>query len=597
METLKKLSFLLSDKERFRVILLLVMTLFMALIDMLGVASILPFIAVLSNPQIIDTNIILSTVYQTLKNFGIENEQQFLTALGFFVFLLLIFSISFKALTIYIQIRFIKICEYNIAVKLIKSYLYQPYSWSLNRNSAVLGKTILSEVSSVIGKGLTPMMGLITNSFVALLLFVLLLVAKPKLSFIAIITISFFYFLIYLYNRKLLKKIGEALFKSNEDRYKITTEAFSAFKEIKIGRLEDIYINQFSKPSKSLAQHSALWAVLNQIPRYTLEAVVFGGMLLIILFFMTITGDITKVLPIIGLYAFAGYRLMPALQKIYSSLTALRTVGPSLDSLYGDLKNLKLNIQKENRGSLKLNKNISLKNIHYNYPNASKTALKNINLDIPVNKSIGLVGTTGSGKTTTIDIILGLLEAQKGTLEVDGKVINITNKRAWQHSIGYVPQQIFLSDNSVSENIAFGVNINDINQKAVEHAAKIANLHEFVINELPLKYQTIVGERGVRLSGGQRQRIGIARALYHKPILLVLDEATSALDNLTENKIMNALNNSENNFTKILVAHRLRTVRDCDIIYVFDKGQLKQQGTFEELIKVSDDFRESAKNS
>ena len=171
METLKKLSFLLSDKERFRAILLLVMTLIMALIDMLGVASILPFIAVLSNPQIIDTNIILSTVYLTLKNFGIENEQQFLIVLGFFVFLLLIFSISFKALTIYIQIRFIKICEYNIAVKLIKGYLYQPYSWSLNRNSAVLGKTILSEVSAVIGKGLTPMMGLITNSFVALFLF------------------------------------------------------------------------------------------------------------------------------------------------------------------------------------------------------------------------------------------------------------------------------------------------------------------------------------------------------------------------------------------------------------------------------------------
>jgi ABC-type bacteriocin/lantibiotic exporter with double-glycine peptidase domain len=597
METLKKLSFLLTDKERSRAILLLVMTLIMALIDMLGVASILPFIAVLSNPQIIDTNIILSTVYQTLKNFGIENEQQFLTALGFFVFLLLIFSISFKALTIYIQIRFIKICEYNIAVKLIKSYLYQPYSWSLNRNSAVLGKTILSEVSAVISKGLTPMMGLITNSFVALLLFVLLLVAKPKLSFIAIITISFFYILIYLYNRNLLKKIGKALFKSNEDRYKITTEAFGAFKEIKIGSLENIYINLFSKPSKNLAQYSALWAVLNQIPRFTLEAVVFGGMLLIILFFMTITGDITKVLPIIGLYAFAGYRLMPALQKIYSSLTALRTVGPSLDSLYGDLKNLKLNFQKENRGSLKLNKNISLKNIHYNYPNASKTALKNINLDIPVNKSIGLVGTTGSGKTTTIDIILGLLEAQRGTLEVDGKVINTTNKRAWQHSIGYVPQQIFLSDNSISENIAFGVNINDINQEAVERAAKIANLHEFVINELPLKYQTIIGERGVRLSGGQRQRIGIARALYHKPIVLVLDEATSALDNLTEKKIMNSLNNSVNNFTKILVAHRLRTVRDCDIIYVFDKGQLKEQGTFEELIKVSDDFRENAKNS
>ena len=595
MEILKKLSFLLSDKERFRAILLVVMTLIMALIDMLGVASILPFIAVLSNPQIVETNIILSTIYQTLKNFGIDSKQQFLIALGFFVFLLLIFSISFKAFTIYIQIRFLKACEYNIAVKLIKGYLYQPYSWFLNRNSAVLGKTILSEVSNVMGKGLTPMMSLITNSFVTLSLFVLLLIAQPKLSFIAIITISFFYIFIYLLNRNLLKKIGKAVFKSNEDRYKISTEAFGAFKEIKISSLEQTYINEFSKPSKSIARHSALWAVLNEMPRFTLEAVVFGGMLLIILFFMTITGNIAKVLPIIGLYAFAGYRLMPALQKIYSSFTALRFVGPALDSLYKDLKNLKPNFQKEYKDSLRFNKNICLKNIHYNYPNSSKTVLKNINLNIPANKTIGLVGATGSGKTTTIDIILGLLEAQKGTLEVDGEIINTNNKRAWQQSIGYVPQQIFLSDNTVSANIAFGVNIHDINQKAVEHAAKIANLHEFVINELPQKYQTFVGERGIRLSGGQRQRIGIARALYHKPIVLILDEATSALDNLTEQAIMNALKNSTNNITKILVAHRLRTVRDCDIIYLFDKGQLKEHGTFEELIKKSDEFRKSAK--
>jgi len=313
------------------------------------------------------------------------------------------------------------------------------------------------------------------------------------------------------------------------------------------------------------------------------------------LFFMTITGNITNVLPIIGLYAFAGYRLMPALQKIYSSFTALRFVGPSLDSLHKDLRNLKPNIQKEYKDSLRLNKNICLKNIHYNYPNSSKTVLKNINLNIPANKTIGLVGATGSGKTTTIDIILGLLEAQKGTLEVDGEIINTNNKRAWQQSIGYVPQQIFLSDNTISANIAFGVNIHDINQKAVEHAAKIANLHEFVINELPQKYQTFVGERGIRLSGGQRQRIGIARALYHKPTVLILDEATSALDNLTEQAIMNALSNSTNNITKILVAHRLRTVRDCDIIYLFDKGQLKEHGTFEELIKKSDEFRKSAK--
>jgi len=597
MENLKKISFLLSREDRFRAIILILMTLVMALIDMLGVASILPFVAVLANPEIIQTNNILSLVYQSVKNFGIENEQQFLIAMGIFVFLLLIISISFKAVTTYIQIRYIKMCEHNISVRLIKGYLYQPYSWFLNRNSAILGKSILSEVSNVVGKGLSPMMNLITNFFTTLTLFFLLIVVEPKLTFIAIITISLFYGLVYKFNLNLLNNIGKEVFNANEERFKISTEAFGAFKEIKIGSLEEIYINQFSKPSKSLTLNAALWSVLNQIPRFTLEAVTFGGMLLIILFFMTITGDITKVLPIITLYAFAGYRLMPALQKIYISFTSLRYVGPTLDSLYNDFKNLKPKIEKEYKDTLKLNKKICLKNIYYNYPNTSKTALKNINLDIPANKTIGLVGATGSGKTTTIDIILGLLEAQKGTLEVDGKVIDMNNKRAWQCSIGYVPQQIFLSDNTVSANIAFGVNINDINQEAVEHAAKIANLNEFVINELPLKYQTIIGERGIRLSGGQRQRIGIARALYHKPKVLILDEATSALDNLTEKAVMNAIHNSENNITKILVAHRLSTVRYCDNIFLFDKGELINQGTFEELIKINDDFRKSAENN
>ena len=594
MQNFKKLSFLLSRQERFRAILLLVMTLLMALIEMLGVASILPFIAVLTNPEIIETNIILSTVYQTVKNFGIETKQQFLFVLGIFVFILLIFSISFKVLTVFIQVRFQKMCEYNIAMRLLKRYLNQSYSWFLNRNSAVMGKSILSEVSSVVGKGIKPMMDLITNSFTTLVLFSLLFVVEPKLTFTAIITIGLFYVLVYTFNLNLLKKIGKEIFEANEDRFKISTEAFGAIKEMKIGGLEEIYIKQFSKPSKNMTSNSALWAVLNQVPRFALEAVTFGGMLLIILFFMSTTGDITKVLPIIALYAFAGYRLMPAMQKIYISFTSLRYVDPALDSLYDDLKNLKEEIQKEYKNSLKLNKNICLKNIYYNYPKASKTALRNINLNIPVNKTIGLVGSTGSGKTTTVDIILGLLEAQKGTLEVDGKVIDISNKRSWQLSIGYVPQQIFLSDNTVSANIAFGVD--DIDQEAVERAAKIANLHEFIINELPLKYQTTIGERGVRLSGGQRQRIGIARALYHKPKVLVLDEATSALDNLTEKAVMNALHNSEKNITKILVAHRLSTVRDCDIIYLFDKGELKTQGTFEQLIKISDDFRESAKN-
>jgi ABC-type multidrug transport system fused ATPase/permease subunit len=276
---------------------------------------------------------------------------------------------------------------------------------------------------------------------------------------------------------------------------------------------------------------------------------------------------------------------MPALQQIYSSFTLLTFIGPSVDKLYKDLKSFKPFNENQDQRVLFPKKMITLNNIQYNYPNALRTTLKDINLTIPAKSTIGLVGATGCGKTTIVDIILGLLKPQKGTLKVDGKVITEQNTRAWQRSIGYVPQNIYLSDDTVEANIAFGVKPKDINQDMVKKASKIASLHDFVISELPKKYQTIIGERGVRLSGGQRQRIGMARALYHNPKVLILDEATSALDNLTEQIIMEALDALSNDITIILIAHRINTVKSCDIIFSFDKGQLKHKGTFEELRK------------
>ena len=237
------------------------------------------------------------------------------------------------------------------------------------------------------------------------------------------------------------------------------------------------------------------------------------------------------------------------------------------------------------------NKSIALNNIEYNYPNSKHTTLKNINLIIPAFSKVGFVGPTGSGKTTAIDIILGLLDPSKGTLTVDGNIIKSHNKRSWQKNIGYVPQQIYLSDTTIAANIAFGVEKKEINYEAVKDAAKIANLNDFVINELPNHYDTVVGERGVRLSGGQRQRIGIARALYNKPQVLILDEATSALDKVTEAEVMEAMNNLSNKITIIIIAHRLSTVKNCDNIFLLGNGNLKDQGTYDDLVIKNDNFK------
>ena len=577
VENFKKILYLLTTNERKRAVLLLILILIMALIEAIGVVSILPFMAVLTNPELIDTNIILNDMFQFSKKFGVENNKNFLIVLGILVFLTIVISLMFKLITTYAQIRFAEMRHYSISKRLVEGYLHQPYSWFLNHHSADLGKTILSEVSQVIALGLNPLIELISKSMVAIALISLLIIVDPKLAIIVGFSLGGAYGLIFYFIRNYLDRIGKKLLKNNQLRFMTISEAFGAIKLLKLGGFEKTYIKKYSESAQSYAESMISSQVTSQIPRFILEAVSFGGVVLIILYLMTQTGSFNNALPIISLYVFAGYRLMPAMQQIYSALTQLTFVGPSLENLSNNFKDSKFIYPDINQEILSFNKTITLKNINYRYPNASRTTLKDINLNIPAKTKVGIIGTTGSGKTTTVDIILGLLEAQKGTLEVDGQIITKKNLRVWQRSIGYVPQNIYLTDNSVAANIAFGLETKDINQTIVEKVSKIANLHEFVMSELPNQYQTKIGENGIRLSGGQRQRIGIARALYHNPKVLILDEASSALDDLTEKIVMDAINNISKDVTIIVIAHRLNTLKNCDIIFKFDEGRLINQ--------------------
>jgi len=593
MQILKKLFFFISSTDRKKLPWLMIMITIMALLEMIGVASIIPFISVLTNPTLIETNIFLNTMFKASGIFGVETNQEFFFLLGIIVFFLLVFSILFKAFTVYVLARFSYMLDYSISKFITKKYLYQPYSWFLNRNSADLGKSILSEVGILVGNGIRPIMLMITQSMVLIALLSLLILVDVKIALSVFFILGVSYGLIYKLLRGFVQRIGKERLEANRLRFTSLSEAFGAVKEIKLGGLEKLNIKKFSEPSKKMAFLHAYFSVVNQLPRFALEALTFGGMMLLILYMMRQTGTLIESLPIISLYALAGYRIMPALQQVYASMTQLRFLGPALDSLYYDIKNLKPSESQIDQNNIIFNKKITLNQINYSYPNSSQTTLKNINIDISAKTTVGIVGATGSGKTTIIDIILGLLESQQGTLEVDGKVINGKNCRAWQKSIGYVPQHIYLADDTITANIAFGVDPENIDQKTLENVAKIANIHDFIINELPNQYQTTTGERGVRLSGGQRQRIGIARALYHKPKLLILDEATSALDNLTEQEVVKAINNLSKDITIILIAHRLSTVKKCDKIYLIEKGKLKNKGTFEELIKVDANFRAS----
>ena len=424
MKTLKKYFYLLSPKERKQAYLLLGMILVMALLDMLGVASIMPFISVLSNPELIQTNNILNNAFKFAGKFGITTNQQFLFTSGVFVFLLLIFSITFKALTNYVQIRFICMREYSLGKRLMEGYLHHPYSWFLNRHSASLSKTVISDVGTVIAKGLNPIMSLIAQSFVTLSLITLLIIVDPKLTLLVGLTLGCAYGLIYKLTRGYITRIGKESIKANLWRFTTIGEAFGATKEIKVGGLEQVYIKRFSDPAKIIARNSTSSNIVSQLPRYALEGITFGGMILVVLYLMSKSGTFIEAIPIIALFAFAGYRLMPSLQLIYSNSMLLRYSSPSLDTIIDDLKTFEEFSKDDNKETLKLKKNITLKKINYHYPGSSQTVLKDINLSIDANSTVGLVGATGSGKTTLVDIILGLLEAQQGTLQVDGQTIN-----------------------------------------------------------------------------------------------------------------------------------------------------------------------------
>ena len=595
MKPLKKLFDLLSPPERKQAGLLSVMMLVVALLDMLSVASIMPFMAVLANPGLLQSNEFLAWFYQHASAVGISGPEQFLLVLGVLVFVVLLSSLAFKALTAYAQTRFSLMREYSICRRLVEGYLQQPYSWFLSRHSADLGQTILSEVNMVMGQALTPVMQLAAQSAVMVALVALLLLVDPALALAVGVVLGAAYSIVFKLMAGFLARTGGERVEANRGRYRAVSEAFGAAKEVKVGGLEKVYVKRFAAPARRYAKHQASAQVVGQLPGFALEALAFGGMILLVLVLMTRSGSFASVLPIIALYAFAGYRMMPALHVIYSALTQLRYAGAALDTLHAEFMGLQAPVAEQGAvAAMALRQAITLNSVHYSYPNASEPTLRGVSLTIHAHSVVGLVGATGSGKTTTVDVILGLLETQHGMLTVDGTVIDASNRRQWQRAIGYVPQHIYLADDTVTANIALGVEDDAIDHAAVERAARIANLHSFVSTELPLGYATCVGERGVRLSGGQRQRIGIARALYRNPQVLILDEATSALDTLTEQAVMDAVHNLGNKITIVLIAHRLSTVRQCDQIFMLDKGQVQAQGNYAELVERSDIFRAMA---
>tara|TARA_E500000331_G_C17177404_1_gene678966 strand:- start:8 stop:1186 length:1179 start_codon:yes stop_codon:yes gene_type:complete len=390
-----------------------------------------------------------------------------------------------------------------------------------------------------------------------------------------------------------------------EKRFRLMNEGFGGIKDVLLlGRYRD-FIDRFYRTGVVFAYSQGVNNALAHAPRYFMELIAFGSMIALVLYlFTSYDADLSSILPILSVYAIAGMKLLPAFQGIYNSLASIRASTGAYEAIQQDLidsseikpaTNISKTSKKE-KSYLNPKKQISLENISFRYPGKKELVLSQMNISIPVKKVIGIVGPSGSGKSTLVDILLGLIEPQKGFLKIDDKIINNQNRRSWQNSIGFVAQAIFLSEGTIAENIAFGLSKDLINFNQVENALKLANMDEFV-KDLKDGVHTKVGERGVQLSGGQRQRIGIARALYHQPEILVFDEATSSLDGISEKMIMQAVHKFSDEKTIIMIAHRLKTVEKCDQIFFIDGGKVADQGTFQELIKNNEKFKNMANHT
>ena len=565
-----------------------------AVVQVIGIASVMPFLALIANPGIVQEQPLLRLTYETL---GFTSSTAFLVFAGLVVLFALIASNAFAALTHYLMLRFAWDMNHALAVRMLRTYLAKPYAYFLGQNSAALSKNILGEVRRAVEGVMISGINLVARAVVAVAVLAFLLVVDPWLAIGTFVVLGAAYGGFFLRVRRGLARAGERRVIADRDRYATAAEALTGVKEIKVLGMEAPFLERFERPSRAFARYEVRHEVIRMLPRYAFETIAFGGLLLIVLFALARDQGLTELLPTLGVYAFAAYRLMPALQGIFGSMAELRFNAAGVDALHHDLDGVTVPTltRRESIAPLPFRSALELRGVTFAYPGAPEPVLEGFDLRIEANTSLALVGPTGAGKTTVIDLLLGLLRPQAGALIVDGVAVDDAVVSAWQRNIGYVPQVIYLSDDSVAANIAFGVPREEIDLDAVRRAARQAQIDEFITNEMPDGYDTRVGERGVRLSGGQRQRLGIARALYLDPDVLFFDEATSALDNVTEEEFFRAIAEIGRSKTIVMIAHRISTVRACDTIVMLEGGRVVASGNYGQLLAASPGFRRLAR--
>ena len=589
-----KLFNLLSPQQRRNFYGLQVFVILMAFVEIIGVASIIPFMALVGDMSQLQKDGMITQIYHASK---IASESHFVFILGIGVLIMLFLSAIISMYTIWRLSMFANKIGVEIADRLYTYYLKQSWLFHASGSSAQLTKKIATEAQRLTDGVLVPIMQMNARIVLAMFMSLSIFIYDPQVAIIGLAVFAIAYFFLFKVVKMRLQRNGTAISNVNEQRYRLMNEGFGGIKDVLLLGRDFDFIRRFNITGRTLAYSQGNNAALTLVPRYFMELVAFGSMIALVLYLISShEGNLGMVLPIFSVYALATFKLLPAFQQIYASLATIKGNIAAFESVQQDLvdsvqKNLTA-LSPEKR-SLNPKNDISLENIVFTYPNKNEITLDHLNIDIQVNSVVGIVGPSGAGKSTLIDIILGLIEPQQGQLKIDGDHIDKSNRRFWQNTIGFVAQTIFLSEGSISENIAFGVPKEQIDIDKVKNALKLAHLDEFVEN-LKNGIDTKVGERGVQLSGGQRQRIGIARALYQKAEVLIFDEATSSLDGITEKMIMDAIHDFSGKKTIILIAHRLKTVQKCDEIFYLERGKVVDRGNYDELIKKNENFRNMA---
>ena len=593
---IKRILAILSRKERRKLIGLFAAILVMALLEVVGVASILPFMQLAADPEAVSKNRWLFDLYEAA---GFTTFRSMLISTGATVLLFITLANSFAILTIWLQQKYAWRVAHELCARLLRTYLNRPYSYFLRKNTAELFSNLIIEVTQFSIGVLIPFLDLLARAMVTLVIFVLLLFVDPLIAIIVSGGLGLCYLSIYMLRKTSLQKLGGDRVEANLQRFKSMNEALTSIKTSRVFGAQDFFFHRFEKASDKHSRIQPIVQLISVAPKYIIEILAFGGILAVMLYLLIRGENLQTTLPLLSIYALAGYRLLPALQKGFAAAANLRHSFPVVGKLEKDLQSAEQEalIAASKDAVPILQKSVRLKGIKFFYEGESLPVLSNIDLTIHKGQTVAFVGETGSGKTTLVDLLTGLLYPQSGAIYIDDVVMQPSNAASWHRQIGYVPQDVFLFDDTVKRNIAIGLEDAEIDMRRLEWAAQTANIHSFITQELPKGFETTIGERGVRLSGGQRQRLGLARALYRQPGILILDEATSALDSITEHAVIDSLKAAAGSLTVVIVAHRLSTVRHADCIYVLERGKIIQEGPYETLLKTSDVFREMAQLS